>query len=213
MNIQSPIHKQKRWYSIAEYSVFIIVIWILCAAVIPIFIRMSAYKRNVQRITDVKTISQQVTTFNTKSGAFPQSLRALKNAGLGEVPKDPSTREYCTWTPGYESWDYQYYTCKDCEAIWPLKTYTMNTIAQVWALMEWENKRWERNSGNRWSPYKLWDDTNCGANWIRGAWTLVEWARWNWIWWTWSDVTSIMTNSTQKDYEPRYNIIISSERK
>ena len=203
----------KRWYSIAEYAVLVVVLWILFAAIIPIFIRINAYKRNVQRITDIKTISQQVQNFNAKNGDFPDNLRTLSNAWLWVVPKDPQNKAYCKGAPWYTSWDYQYFVCKDCEAIWPLKTYLMKHIVQIWALMEWENERWDRNSWNRWSPYTLWDTTNCAANWIRWVWTLLEWVRWNWIWWTWSSTINILTNTIQKNYEPRYNVIISSEKK
>lgn len=209
----TPIHNPKRWYSIAEYSVLVIVLWILFAAIIPIFIRINAYKRNVQRITDIKSITQQVQVYQQKNWEFPANLKELANAGLWVVPKDPQNKVYCVGTPGYTSWDYQYYTCKDCEAIWPLKTYSMKNIVQIWALMERENERWDRNSGNRWSPYTLWEPTNCAANWVRWVWTLLEWVKWNWIWWTWTSTVNILTNTVQKNYEPRYNVIISSERK
>lgn len=209
----SPIRNPKKWFSIAEYAVFVVVLWILFAAIIPIFIRINAYKRNVQRITDIKTIVQQVQSYNNKNGDYPETLQQLAGAWLWNVPKDPQKKVYCIWTQWYTSWDYQYYTCKDCEAIWPLKTYSMKNIVQIWALMERENERWDRNSGNRWSPYTLWETTNCAANGIRWAWTLLEWVKWNWIWGTWDNVVSIVTNVTQNNYDPRYNVIISSERK
>lgn len=213
MYTQSPLKKYKKWYSIAEYSVLVIVIWVLCAAVIPIFIRINAYKRNAVRMTDIKNISQQVIWFHTKNWWYPMNLKELAESKIWIVPKDPNNRVYCSGTPWYTSGDYQYYTCKDCEAIWPLKTYGMNNIVQIWALMEWENGRWERNSWNRWSPYKLWEKTNCAANAVRWAWTLIEWVKWNRIGGTWNDTRSFVTNIVQKDYDPRYNQIIASERK
>ncbi len=213
MNHSNINYNPKRWYSIAEYSVLVIVLWILFAAIIPIFIRISAYKRNTQRITDIKTITQQVKVFDTRNGEFPESLKELSQSNVWIVPKDPQNKIYCSGAPWYTSWDYQYYTCKDCEAIWPLKTYSMKSIVQIGALMEWENERGDRNSGNRWSPYKQWDTSNCAANGVRWLWTLLEWVQWNWIGWTWTSTVSILTNITQKNYEPRFNVIISSERK
>lgn len=206
-------HISKKWFSIAEYAVFVIVLWILFAAIIPIFIRITAYKRNVQRITDIKTIVQQVTVFNTKNGYFPVTLKEITDNWLWVVPKDPQNKIYCMGAQWYTSWDYQYYTCKDCEAIWPLKTYGMKNIVQIGALMERENERWDRNSWNWWSPYSLWEPTNCAANGVRWVWTLLEWVKWNRIWWTGSSTVSIQTNTIQAKYEPWYNVIISSERR
>lgn len=203
----------KKWLSAAEIAVFIVVLWVLFAAIIPIFIRIGAYQRNTTRISDIKHITQQVKTYYTKNWEYPTSLREIERWGVGAVPKDPSTLAYCTWSPEYSSWNYQYFSCVDCESVWPFKTYLMRNIVQVWALMERENKRWERNSWNWRAKYKEWETSNCAANAIRWAWTHIDWVKWNWIWWTWEEVMNIVTNIVQPDYEPWFNSIIASERK
>lgn len=208
----TPMHAIKRWYSIAEYAVFFIVLGVLFAAVIPIFIRIWAYNRNWQRITDITKISQQIKSYHTKNWEYPSSLRELEKDIWWPLPKDPSNKVYCTNVKWYQTWDYQYYTCENCEAVGPFKTYSMKNIAQVWAIMEWENKRWERNSWNRWAKYQVWEDSDCAANAVRWAWTLIEWIKWNWVWGTWSNIVNIPTFISQPDYDPRYNVIISMER-
>jgi type II secretory pathway pseudopilin PulG len=54
----------------------------LFAAVIPVFVRMSAYKRNTQRISDVKNIATQVTAYKTKNGDYPETLKDLIDSNI-----------------------------------------------------------------------------------------------------------------------------------
>ncbi|MBP6085707.1 hypothetical protein KA478_00565 [Patescibacteria group bacterium] len=64
--------------SIAEISVIVIVIGILFAAIVPIFSRFGAVKRNTQRIVDIKQITTQVKAYNLKNARYPKSLRELE---------------------------------------------------------------------------------------------------------------------------------------
>ncbi len=205
--------QRKKWLSIAEISVIVIVIWILFAAIVPIFSRFGAVKRNTQRIADIKQITTQVKAYNLKNARYPKSLRELEVWGVGDIPKDPSNMTYCTGTPWYVPWDYQYYFCADCLAVWPFKDHPMKYIAQIGALMERETSHGERTAGNRWALYGEWETTDCAANAIRWVGAPLEWVKWNRIGWTGAWVTSIQTNVTQRDYSPWYSAIIASEEK
>lgn len=199
----------KKWISVAEVSVAIVVIWVLCAAVVPILMRIFTYKRNTARIVDIKHISTQIKNYNAKSWYYPDTLRDIELEWWGKVPKDPTNKAYCLGANGYETGDYQYYICKECVAVGPYQNHDMKYIVQVGALMEWENKRWERNSGNRWTPYGEGEKSDCAANAIWSVWTILEWMKWNWV--DGTGANSIQTNVSQVKYEPRYNEIIASE--
>jgi hypothetical protein len=54
----------------------------LFAAVIPIFVRMGAYKRNAQKIGDIKNIATQVIAFKTKNGDYPQTMKELRDSNV-----------------------------------------------------------------------------------------------------------------------------------
>lgn len=212
MKLHHSFYSYKRWYSIAEYAVFFIVLWVLFAAIIPVFIRLWAYNRNTQRITDIKTIAQYAKTYQTKNGKYAVTLSELKAWWFTSIPKDPSWLVYCISMPWYTSWDYHYFWCEDCDAVWPQKTYRLKNIVQIWWLMERESRAWEKNSWNWRAPYKLWEWSNCAVNAVWWAGTLIEWVKWNWVWGTWTDITSIPTFADEKKYAPWYNIIVSMER-
>jgi hypothetical protein len=207
------LFKRLSRYSIAEISVLVIVLIVLWAAIIPFINRRWAHSRNVTRINDVKSIAQQITSYHQKNAMYPQSLREIETIWLWTVPKDPRKIVYCSGAPWYTSGDYQYYACGwgSCTAIWPKQIYPMKHLVQIWALMELENKRWDTNAWNRRAKYWPNETSNCAANAVRWGGTLLEWVQWNRLNGTWPNVTSITTNANERDYFPRYNIIVTKE--
>ena len=99
----------RKWFTLIEMLIVIVIIGILAAALIPRFIGAQAKTRNTARKADLSQINIAITAYQWDNGAYPATLQDLvTNNYVKSLPRDPNGKVACPDKPDTNNNGYSY---------------------------------------------------------------------------------------------------------
>ena len=152
--------KNKKWFTLIEMLIVIVIIGILAAAIIPRLNSARGRANDVARKADINQVATALITYQLDNWKFPATSGSIDNIetyllewGMTSIPKDPADSEAFSWVVGSNTnkWYYLYT---------PIKK---NWIPNWWfVLMAKMESQWQANylvcTGSQINTY--WDYTD-----------------------------------------------------
>ena len=85
------MRSKNKGFTLIEMLIVIAIIGILAGIVLTGVRGFQATARDTRRIGDVRNIQPLAELFFTRNGAYPANIAALRAAGLGSIPTDPTS--------------------------------------------------------------------------------------------------------------------------
>jgi type II secretion system protein G len=104
--------KNKKWFTLIEMLIVIVIIGILAAAIIPRLNSARGRANDVARKADLNQVATALITYQLDTGGFPATWTTIDNISdklikgwMTSIPKDPANNETFSWIQNIPAWD------------------------------------------------------------------------------------------------------------
>ena len=140
--------QKKRWFTLVEMLIVIVIIWVLAAALIPRLTSVRWRANDVARKADLQQVATAIVSYSMDKWKYPSTWSySIDKLDLKKyvtvLPKDPTSSyrfpEY--WLPNHGTWEYVYVSIKKW---WnPNKWFALISRAETewwanWVYLTWQ---------------------------------------------------------------------------